>query len=136
MQLEAHHLKAAERPDQSGSCVKYCRPAAAVWECAAFWIKDNLHDRGWTVRTLDLCNYSQLQRLCPSADQDHHQLVSLPQAVLGHACATVRRTGGRPRHSLFGSNDGWNLGSLSSTVMDPGMLLRPRARVYVKDMIE
>ncbi|XP_063856519.1 uncharacterized protein LOC135098203 isoform X2 [Scylla paramamosain] len=39
MQLEAHHLKAAERPDQSGSCVKYCRPAAAVWECAAFWIK-------------------------------------------------------------------------------------------------
>ncbi|KAK8372577.1 hypothetical protein O3P69_017771 [Scylla paramamosain] len=41
MQLEAHHLKAAERPDQSGSCVKYCRPAAAVWECAAFWIKRN-----------------------------------------------------------------------------------------------
>ncbi|KAK8371809.1 hypothetical protein O3P69_015706 [Scylla paramamosain] len=39
MQLEAHHLKAAECPDQSSSCVKYCRPAAAVWECAAFWIK-------------------------------------------------------------------------------------------------
>ncbi|XP_063855555.1 uncharacterized protein LOC135097560 isoform X2 [Scylla paramamosain] len=89
MQLEAHHLKAAERPDQSGSCVKYCRPAAAVWECAAFWIKDNLHDRGWTVRTLDLCNYSQLQRLCPSADQDHHQLVSLPQAVLGKGLVTL-----------------------------------------------
>ncbi|KAK8373585.1 hypothetical protein O3P69_014980 [Scylla paramamosain] len=41
VQLEVHYLKAAEQPDQSGSCVKYCRPTAAAWECAAFWIKRN-----------------------------------------------------------------------------------------------
>ncbi|KAK8373823.1 hypothetical protein O3P69_018923 [Scylla paramamosain] len=36
VQLEVHYLKAAEQPDQSGSCVKYCRPAAAAWEFSQF----------------------------------------------------------------------------------------------------
>ncbi|KAK8373683.1 hypothetical protein O3P69_014180 [Scylla paramamosain] len=63
MQLEAHHLKAAERPDQSGSCVKYCRPAAAVWECAAFWIKSHYNHSYITKSTRQTCTVEDVSNI-------------------------------------------------------------------------